>query len=201
MRKLVVGTFLTLDGVMQGPGGPEEDTEGGFDLGGWQMPLFDDESGQTVDGWMQDTGSLLLGRKTYDIFAGFWPKQPADDETASHLNRVEKYVTSRTMDEAEWENTTVLKGDAAETVRQLKEGEGGEIHVTGSSDLIQTLIANDLVDEFRLIIYPIVLGEGKKLFGDGTIPTSLELVSTARTSKGATVCVYRRTGRPEFGSF
>lgn len=199
MRKLVVGTFVTLDGVMQGPGGPDEDTEGGFEYGGWQMPLFDDESGAAVGGWMSDTGSLLLGRKTYDIFAGYWPNQ--DDEIAAHLNAVEKYVASRTMDSAEWENTAVLQGDAAETVRKLKEGEGGEIHVTGSSDLIQTLIADDLVDEFRLIIYPVILGKGKRLFGDGTVPTAFELVSSSTTSKGATIAVYRRSGKPEFGSF
>lgn len=199
MRKLVVGTFMTLDGVMQGPGAPDEDTEGGFSYGGWQMPLFDQESGETVDGWMSGTGSLLLGRKTYDIFAGYWPKQ--DNEIAEHLNTVEKYVASRTMDSAEWQNTTVLKGDAAETVRRLKDGDGAEIHVTGSSDLIQTLIANDLVDEFRLIVYPVVLGKGKRLFGDGTVPAALELVSSTTTSNGATVLVYRRTGKPEFGSF
>lgn len=199
MRKLVVGTFLSVDGVMQGPGAPDEDTEGGFELGGWQVPLFDDEVGAAIDGWMAEMDALLLGRKTYEIFAGFWPN--ADDPIAERLNTVQKYVASRTLQSAQWQNTTLLSGDAADAVRELKAGDGGEIHVTGSGDLIQTLIANDLVDEFRLIIHPVLLGSGKRLFGDGTVPTGLELVESRTTSTGSVIQVYRRAGKPEFGSF
>lgn len=199
MRKLVVGTFLSVDGVMQGPGAPDEDTEGGFELGGWQVPLFDDEVGAAVGGWMEQMDALLLGRKTYEIFAGFWPT--SDDPFAERLNTVQKYVASRTLQSAEWQNTTLLSGDAADAVRELKAGDGGEIHVTGSGDLIQTLIAHDLVDEFRLIIHPVLLGSGKRLFGDGTVPTGLELTESRTTSTGSVIQVYRRTGKPEFGSF
>lgn len=199
MRKLVVGTFLSVDGVMQGPGAPDEDTEGGFELGGWQVPLFDDEVGAAIDGWMAEMDALLLGRKTYEIFAGFWPN--ADDPIAERLNTVQKYVASRKLQSVEWQNTTLLSSDAADAVRELKAGDGGEIHVTGSGDLIQTLIAHDLVDEFRLIIHPVLLGSGKRLFGDGTVPTGLELVESRTTSTGSVIQVYRRTGKPEFGSF
>lgn len=199
MRKLVVGTFLSVDGVMQGPGAPDEDTEGGFELGGWQVPLFDDEVGEAVGGWMAAMDALLLGRKTYEIFARFWPT--ADDPFAERLNTVQKYVASRTLRSAEWQNTTLLSSDAADAVRELKAGDGGEIHVTGSGDLIQTLIANDLVDEFRLIIHPVLLGSGKRLFGNGTVPTGLELTESRTTSTGSVIQAYRRAGKPKFGSF
>lgn len=199
MRKLVVGTFLSVDGVMQSPGMPEEDTEGGFDLGGWQVPLFDDEVGAAVGGWMAEMDALLLGRKTYEIFAGFWPH--ADDPMADRLNDVQKYVASRTLRSVEWQNTTLLSGDAADAVRELKQQDGGEIHVTGSGDLVQTLIRHGLVDEFRLIVHPVLLGRGKRLFADGTVPTGLELAQSTTTGTGSVIQVYRRTGEPHFGSF
>lgn len=199
MRTLVVGTFVSVDGVMQGPGAPDEDTSGGFDLGGWQVPLFDDQVGAAVEGWMSGMDALLLGRKTYEIFAGFWPHQ--DDPMGARLTEVPKYVATRTLQSAEWANTTLLTGDAAETVRELKQTDGGEIHVTGSGDLVQTLIRAGLVDEFRLIVHPVLLGKGKRLFGDGTVPTGLELTASASTPSGAQIQVYRRTGEPTFGSF
>ncbi|MGH3433053.1 MAG: dihydrofolate reductase family protein [Thermocrispum sp.] len=199
MRNLVVGTFVSVDGVMQAPGAPDEDPEGGFDLGGWQVPLFDDEAGAAVDGWMQAMDALLLGRKTYEIFAGFWPHQ--DDPIGERLTAVPKYVASRTLTSAEWANTTVLTGEAADAVRELKQQDGGEIHVTGSGDLVQTLIRHGLVDEFRLIVHPVLLGKGKRLFGDGTVPTGLELAQSTTTSTGSLIQVYRRAGDPTFGSF
>jgi dihydrofolate reductase len=200
MAKLVVGTFVTVDGVMQAPGGPDEDREGGFEHGGWLVPHFDDELGVFMDGLIGRADALLLGRKTYEIFAGWWPNQPDDDPMAAKLNGVPKYVASRTLTSADWANTTLLEGDAGGAVAKLKDELDGELHVSGSGDLIQTLLRDDLVDELQLIVFPVLLGTGKRLFGDGTIPTGLELVESRTTPAGVALQTYRRTGKPEYGT-
>jgi dihydrofolate reductase len=201
MGKLVVGTFLTLDGVMQGPGGPEEDTEGGFEHGGWSVPYWgDDRMGQFMDESMQKADAVLLGRKTYEIFAAHWPNVGDDDPMAAKLNSVQKYVASTTLDDVEWRNSTLIKGDVAEEVAKLKD-ETAEIQVPGSQQLIQTLLKHDLVDEYRLWFFPIVLGTGKRLFADGTVPTNLKLVKTETSSTGVAMNTYDAAGRPEYGTF
>jgi dihydrofolate reductase len=201
MSKIVVDTFLTLDGVLQAPGGQEEDVESGFAHGGWQGQYFDEETGEFVGQGIANTEGLLLGRKTYDIFAAYWPNVTGQDaDIAKVLNAVPKYVASRTLKSVEWQNSTLLGDDVPDAVAKLREKPGGEIHVIGSGDLIQTLIRHDLVDEYRLIIYPLVLGTGKRLFADGVVPTGLELVESRATSGGAVICVYRRGGKITYTS-
>jgi dihydrofolate reductase len=203
MGKLVVGTFLTLDGVMQAPGGPEEDPSGGFEQGGWSVPFWaegDDVMGQFMDESMKKADALLLGRKTYEIFAAHWPKVGDDDPMAAKLNSVQKYVASTTLDHVDWQNSTLIKGDVAEAVGKLKDDKA-EIQVPGSQQLIQTLLKHDLIDEYRLLIFPVVLGTGKKLFADGTIPTNLRLVETKTSGTGVAINTYEATGRPEYGTF
>jgi dihydrofolate reductase len=200
-RKLVVGTFITVDGVMQGPGGPDEDREGGFEHGGWSVNYWDQMMGETMDAQMPKADTLLLGRKTYEIFAAHWPNFGDDDPAAAQLNSMRKYVASRTLDKVEWNNSTLLEGDVAEAVAKLKEESGGEIHVTGSCDLIQTLLRHDLVDEFVLWTFPVVLGTGKCLFGEGTVPAGLACVDTKVSTTGVTISTYRRAGAVEYGSF
>lgn len=200
MRNLVVGTFLSLDGVMQGPGGPDEDRDGGFDRGGWTVPYFDDELGQVMTDLVGQSGALLLGRRTYDIFAASWPLVGDDDPIAAKLNRVPKYVASRTPRRLEWNNSTLLSGDVAEEVAKLKQEDGGDIHVSGSGGLVQTLLRHDLVDEFRLLHFPVLVGAGKRLFADGTIPRSLELVDSTTSGTGVMICSYRRKGELETGA-
>ncbi len=202
MAKLVVGTFLTVDGVMQAPGGPDEDPDGGFEHGGWTVPHFNDEMGQLMTGWIEEATALLLGRKTYEIFAAYWPRVTDDqDPIASKLNSVPKYVASRTLDTVDWNNSTLIKGDVAEEVARLKRESAGEIHVMGSGDLIQTLMKHDLVDEYRLWVFPLLLGKGKRLFAEGTIPGGLRLVDTRTSSTGVTSHTYERAGKLEYGSF
>ena len=200
MRKLVVGTFLSLDGVMQAPGGPDEDLDGGFQYGGWTVPYFDEQLGQIMTELTSRASALLLGRKTYDIFAASWPLVGDDDPIAAKLNSIPKYVVSRTLDAAKWNNSTVLSGDVAEEVRQLKAQDGGEIHVAGSSDLIQTLLRDDLVDEYSLLTFPVVVGSGKRLFGDGAMPRGLKLVNTVTSGTGVTINTYERHGELERGA-
>jgi dihydrofolate reductase len=202
MGKLVVGTFLTLDGVMQAPGGPEEDPSGGFEHGGWTVPFWtegDDVMGQFMDESMQKADAILLGRKTYEIFAAYWPNVGGDDPMAAKLNSVEKYVASTTLDKVEWQNSYLIR-DVAEEVAKLKD-EKAEIQVPGSQQLIQTLLKHDLIDEYRLLIFPVMLGTGKKLFADGTIPTNLKLVDTKTSSTGVAINTYKAAGRPEYGTF
>jgi len=201
MRKLVVGTFLTVDGVMQAPGGPDEDREGGFEHGGWSVNYWDDLMGQLITGLTVQAGALLLGRKTYEIFAAHWPRVTGDDPVAAKLNSVPKYVVSRTLDQATWNNTTLIRGDVAEAVANLKAQPGGEIQVHGSGDLIQTLMKHDLVDEYRLWVFPVILGKGKRLFAEGTSPGGLKLVETKTSSTGVVIHTYERTGAIEYGSF
>jgi dihydrofolate reductase len=202
MSKLVVGTFLSLDGVMQGPGGPDEDREGGFEHGGWSAGYWDDVMGPIIDEWTNRADGLLLGRKTYEIFAAHWPRVTnEDDPVAVKLNSVSKYVVSRTLDAVEWNNSTLLQGDIAEEVGKLKDQPGTEIQVTGSGQLIQTLMKHDLVDEYRLWIFPVLLGSGKRLFADGTIPVGLKLTDTKISTTGVAIHSYERAGEIAYGSF
>jgi dihydrofolate reductase len=191
MRKLVVVEFLSLDGVMQAPGGPEEDTEGGFSHGGWSMPYGDEVMGQAAAEGMAATDAQLFGRKTYEIMAAYWPHQPAEDAFAQHLNSVQKYVVSTTLRQADWQKTTIIDGDVAEQVTNLKEQPGKNISVLGSGELVQTLIANDLVDEYSLTVYPIVLGGGKKLFRESDQTRKLKLVDSKPTTTGGLMLTYR----------
>jgi dihydrofolate reductase len=200
MRKLVVNTFLTLDGVMQAPGGPEEDPTGGFTHGGWSANYWDDLMGQAMGEAMGRPFDLLLGRKTYEIFAAHWP-YVTDDPAADALNSATKYVASTTLDAVEWQNSNLLEGDVAEEVARLKEQEGPEIQVHGSGNLIQALLEHDLVDEYRLFIFPIVLGTGKRLFADGAIPRGLKLVDSKTSTTGVLMATYERSGELEYGSF
>jgi dihydrofolate reductase len=202
MRKLIVNTFMSLDGVMQAPGGPEEDPTGGFEHGGWSVNYWDEDGVMeaAMEAAMPPGGfDLLLGRKTYEIFAAHWPH--VDEPGAKELNEATKYVASRTLDSVEWENSHLLEGDLAPAVEKLKEGDGPNIHVQGSSDLIQSLLERDLIDEFGLLIFPVVLGKGKRLFGEGAIPAGLELAQSSVASTGVIAAVYRRAGDIEIGSF
>jgi dihydrofolate reductase len=200
MRKLVVSTFLTLDGVMQAPGGPEEDPTGGFTLGGWSVNYWDDAMAEVMTGWMDNTPfDLLLGRKTYEIFAAHWPF--TDEPGADVLNAARKYVATTTLQSADWNNTTVFTGDVVPQIAALKDQDGPEIQVHGSSNLIQTLLANNLVDEFRLMIFPVVVGGGKRLFGEGTIPSSFTVRDSSTSGTGVVIATYERAGEVETGSF
>jgi dihydrofolate reductase len=199
MRKLVINTFASLDGVMQAPGGPEEDPTGGFELGGWSVPFWDDRMGEAMTEFMGKPFDLILGRKTYEIFAAHWPH--SDEPGAAELNRATKYVASRTLDRLDWENSMLLEGDVGEAVARLKEEDGPELQVHGSSDLIQTLVRRDLIDEFRVWIFPVVLGSGKRLFGEGVPPRTLKLVDSKVSSTGVVMGTYRPGGEVQPGSF
>jgi dihydrofolate reductase len=202
MRKLVVGAFLSLDGVMQAPGAPDEDREGGFAHGGWTVPLFDEQLGEIMEEQTGRAGGLLLGRKTYEIFAASWPliTDEEEDPLASTLNRIPKYVASRTLQSVTWHNSTLLPGDVAEAVAKLKSEPGGELQVSGSGGLVQTLLKHDLVDEFRLIVFPVIIGSGKRLFAGGTIPVGLRLIESTTTGTGVVVQSYERAGALTYGA-
>jgi dihydrofolate reductase len=197
MRTLVLNTYMSLDGVVQSPGGPDEDPTGGFELGGWGVSYYDDEMMRRVA--ESKPYELLLGRGTYEIFAAHWPYD--EGPIADHLNGTRKHVASTTLDRVEWNNTTLIAGDVAKYVEQLKRQDGPEIQVHGSPGLIQTLLEHDLVDEFRMWIFPLVIGTGKRVFGDGTIPAALELVASTVSSTGVTINTYRRSGEIKPGSF
>ena len=201
MSTLIVQTFLSLDGVMQAPGGPDEDRSGGFEHGGWLVPHFDETMGRVMVAWTQQADAVLFGRKTYEILAAHWPRVGDDDPIAAKLNSVRKYVASTTLDTVEWNNSTLISGDVAVAVAELKGRPGGEIQVTGSGDLIQTLIRHDLVDEYRLMVFPVLLGSGKRLFGEGTMPAALELADTTTSGSGVAIHTYRRAGALQHGSF
>ncbi len=192
MRKLVVNTFMTLDGVAQAPGGPDEDTEGGFRFGGWSMDYWDDMMGQVMDAITGVPYDLLLGRKTYEIFAGYWPN--AEDPMAEQLNAATKYVASNTLAELPWGPSELLKGDVAAEVARLKAGDGPMLLVYGSEDLIQTLLATDLIDDFHIWTYPLVLGQGKRLFAEGTRPRGLQLTDSKTSSTGVIIATYKLGG-------
>ena len=202
MRKIIVLSFITLDGVMQAPGGPDEDPSGGFRYGGWTVPYFDEFLGKVMAGQMSMPFDLLLGRKTYDIFAAYWPFHNAvDDPIAAGINGARKYVVSKTMTKPGWMNSVVLKGDIVEEIQQLKKSDGPELQVHGSGNLIQTLMRHDLVDEFRLKIFPVTLGPGKRLFADGTIPAGYKLLECKTSPAGVIIASYARAGEVTTGSF
>jgi dihydrofolate reductase len=200
MRKLVVNAFTTVDGVMQAPGGPDEDPTGGFEHGGWSAGYWDEAMGQWMGEFMGKPFDLLLGRKTYEIFAAHWP-HAKDEPGAEQLNAAKKYVASRTLTSVEWENSELLQGDVADATARLKEQHGPELQVHGSSKLIQTLLRHNLVDEFGLWIFPVVLGTGKRLFADGTVPAGLELVDSKASTTGVMFLTYTPAGEPRYGSF
>ncbi len=199
MRKLIVLSFITLDGVMQAPGGPEEDTSGGFKFGGWSVPYFDDFLGKTMSAQMDRPFDLLLGRKTYDIFASYWPR--VTDETGRGINEATKYVVSHRPVDTDWKTTVLIDGDAVAKIKQLKAGDGPELQVHGSGNLIQTLLKHDLVDELWLKTFPVVLGTGKRLFADGTMPAGLSVVESSVSPSGVVVASYARAGGVKTGSF
>ena len=194
MRKLRVIEFLSLDGVMQAPGSPEEDTEGGFRHGGWQRPYFDQVLGVAAAEGMATTDAYLFGRKTYEKMAAYWPTAPEDDPVASHLNRTRKYVASRTDRALDWQNSALIGTDVPAEVAALKEEPGRNIAVLGSGELVQTLIEHDLVDEYFLAVFPLVLGSGKRLFREADRPRTLNLVDSKTTTTGGVLLTYRRRG-------
>jgi dihydrofolate reductase len=200
MRKLVVTTFLTLDGVMQAPGGPEEDPTSGFTHGGWSVRYWDDLMNEEMGSFMGRPFDLLLGRRTYEIFAAYWPNA-AGQPGADVLNGARKHVASRTLERTDWQNSTLIRGDVVEYVRALKDQSGPEVQVHGSGHLIQTLLQHDLIDGFHLMIFPVLLGEGKRLFGDGTIPAGLRLVESKTSGSGVIIGMYERAGAIDYGSF
>jgi Dihydrofolate reductase len=200
MRKLIVSTFLTLDGVMQAPGGPGEDDSGGFAHGGWSVNYWDEQMGQVMGEAMNTPFALVLGRKTYDIFAAYWP-HATDDAGAKPLNDATKYVASRSHPTLGWSNSVLIEGDAAEGIAALKEEDGPELQVHGSGDLIQTLLRHNLVDRFRLWIFPLVIGSGKRLFSEGTVPSGLKLTDTKVSSTGVVIGTYEPAGEIVTGSF
>ena len=198
MRKVIVLEHISLDGVIQAPGGPEEDTSGNFTLGGWTVPYFDDFLGAVMAEQMAHPFDLLLGRKTFEIFASYWPQH---EQEGAGINKATKYVASNTLTSSEWNNTVFLNSDVAEKVRQLKQQDGPDLQVHGSGELIQTLMKNDLVDEFWLKIFPITLGTGKRLLDKGTIPASFTVIDTKTSPLGVIVATLKRAGDVKTGSF
>lgn len=199
---LVVGAFLTLDGVMQAPGDAQEDPDRGFELGGWSVNYWDETMGEVMNGQFAEADALLLGRKTYEIFAAHWPYvDTKEDPVAAKLNSMPKYVASGTLEEVEWNNSVLLSGDVTQAVESLKNERGDMILMQGSQDLIQTLLAYGLIDEFWLWTFPLVLGEGKRLFEGGTVPAALELTSAETSSTGVQLLRYERAGEIDHSSF
>lgn len=200
--RLTLHTFLTLDGVLQAPGGPDEDRDGGFGYGGWSFPYGDEDFGHAITGWFEHVDAVLLGRRTYQIFAAFWPNNtdPADP-VASKLNTKPKYVASTTLSSVDWRNSTLLNGDVVSEVAKLKKQPGDELQVHGSGQLAQTLIEADLIDEYRLLYFPVHLGAGKKLFRDGAPARALKLLDASTTSTGVIIARYQPDGPARFGSY
>ena len=192
MRKIIAITQVTLDGVMQAPGGPEEDPSNGFTHGGWAMPFGDDVLSQVIDETIAGEFAMLLGRRTYDIFAGYWPNQSG--RIAKAFNKATKYVVTHTIDHLDWKTSQRISGDVVDELRRLKASDGRALHIWGSSELLQTLIAADLVDEYRLWVFPVVLGQGKRLFENGVPPRGLSLVATRSTPRGILLNTYRPAG-------
>ncbi|HRH23467.1 MAG TPA: dihydrofolate reductase family protein [Candidatus Magasanikbacteria bacterium] len=197
MRKIIVLSFITLDGVMQAPGGPQEDTSGDFKYGGWAVPYFDEFSGAMMGEQMSKPADLLLGRKTFDIFASYWPQHEAD---WPGVNTMKKYVASNTLTTSTWNNTIVLKGDVVDELKKIKAEDGPDLQVHGSGNFIQTLLKYDLVDELWLKIFPITLGPGKKLFAEGTIPAAFTFVDSKVSPLGVIFANYTRAGEVKTGS-
>lgn len=202
MRKIILLTFVSLDGVMQAPGGSDEDTSGGFKYGGWTFPYFDEFLGEVMDQQMGHPFDLLLGRKTYDIFASYWPHQDESaNPPAASLNKAKKYVVSHKDLNLDWDHSVLIKDYIVEEIRKLKEQDGPELQVHGSSNLIQTLLKNDLVDELWLKIFPVTLGTGKRLFGEGTTVEAFTLIDSKTSPKGVIVANFKRAGEVKTGSF
>jgi dihydrofolate reductase len=198
--ELTVTTFLSVDGVMQGPGGPDEDRSDGFDRGGWLVPHFDEATGEFITEVFGKADAFLLGRRTYEIFAAYWPKvTDADDPVANPLNALPKYVVSNRLRSADWHNSTIVKGDIPAEVAKLKAMPGRELQVHGSGTLARTLLENDLVDEWRLLVFPVIVGAGRRLFPELGVTAGLGLVDSRTTGSGVAIHVYRPTGRAEFG--
>lgn len=194
MRKIIVSSMITLDGVMQAPGGPDEDTSGGFKYGGWTASYGDEDFGKALEKQMRPA-DLLLGRKTFEIFAGYWPEHESD---WPGINEATKYVVSNSMEKSDWKNSIILK--SLLDIKKLKNSEGHDIQVWGSGKLIQTLLENDLVDELWLKIFPVTLGEGKKLFDNGSIPAAFTLIENTITTRGVIIANYKRAGKVETGT-
>jgi len=201
MRKLIVQTFVTLDGVMQAPGGPGEDDDGGFAYGGWSVDYWDDQMGQVMGEATSRPFAMVLGRRTYDIMAAYWPTAP-EEEGAKVFNDATKYVASRSRPDLEaWRNSVLIEGDAADGLAALKHEDGPELQVHGSANLIQTLLRHNLVDEFRLWVFPLVIGSGKRLFADGTVPAGLRLADSKVSSTGVVMGTWQPAGEITTGSF
>jgi dihydrofolate reductase len=202
MRKIIVLTFVSLDGVVQAPGGPEEDTSGGFKYGGWTFPYFDETAGQVMDKQMSMPFDLLLGRKTYDIFAPYWPNQTGENKAiADVFNKATKYVVSNKGVDLIWDKSELIDGDVVAKLKTLKQQDGPILQVHGSGNLIQTLLQHDLVDEMWLKIFPVTLGGGKRLFAEGAIPAAFELTESTVTPSGVIIANYKRSGEVKTGSF
>ncbi len=198
MRKIIVLTFITLDGVMQAPGGPGEDDSGGFKYGGWTVPYFDEFLGKIMTQQMGKPFDLLLGRKTFEIFASYWPQH---EDEGPGINNATKYVASNTLTKHEWKKSVFLKGNIAEEIQKLKQQNGPDLQVHGSGKLIQTLMQHDLVDEFWLKIFPVTIGMGKRLFDNGTIPASYTVVESKTSPTGVIIVNLKRVGEVKTGSF
>ncbi len=202
MRKIIVLSFVTLDGIMQAPGGPDEDTSGRFKYGGWTVPFVDDFSFKVMGEQMGRPFDLLLGRRTYEIFASYWPnKATHEDPIAAGLNRAVKYVASKTLKKLDWEPSVLIRRNAVAEIRKLKDGDGPDFQVHGSGNFIQTLLKNDLVDALWLKIFPITLGKGKRLFAEGAVPAGFRLVESKTSPTGVIIANYERAGEVKTGSF
>jgi dihydrofolate reductase len=199
--RLTLTQFVTVDGVVQAPGGPDEDPSGGFDRGGWVAPYVEDDSFQAVADWFAEADAFLLGRRTYEIFAAYWPKMTdSNDPIAGPLNSLPKYVASRTLEDVKWEGSKLLKGDVVTEVAELKRKPGRELQVHGSGGFAQTLMRHDLIDEYRLLTFPVVLGDGKRLFVNGAKPAALNVIDHKTSSTGVSIYVYTPAGEPTYGT-
>jgi dihydrofolate reductase len=199
MRKLVTSTFVSMDSVMQAPGGPTEDDSGGFKSGGWLVPYFDDIVGQAMGEIFAKQPEILLGRKTYEIMAAYWPNASAE-EGADNMNKAKKYVVSQTLNKVDWENSNLIKGDVVKEISQLKQLDGPELQVHGSSNLIQTLLKHNLIDEMHMLVFPVTIGYGKRLFGEGTNPSSFKLLKSEMSPSGVIIATYQYGGTLQTGS-
>src|SRR5262245_42822588 len=199
MKKVIALAQVTLDGVMQSPGGPEEDPSSGFTLGGWVIPFWEDALSEALGEIITGGFDMLLGRQTYEIFAAYWPNQ-GDNAIAKAFNKATKYVVTRTLNQLDWEKSLRIGSDVVDEVRRLKASNGPALHIWGSHELLQTLIAAELIDEYRMLVFPVVLGKGKRLFEDGVPPRGLALVETRSTPKGVLINTYRTAGPVKSGS-
>jgi dihydrofolate reductase len=199
-RKIITTTFVTLDGVMQAPGGPQEDTSGGFTQGGWSANYWDELMGNTMTSFMQLPFELLLGKRTYDIFAAFWPNTDQDQAVAKPFNETKKYVVSHSPAELAWQNSILVTGNVADEIKKLKAMDAPDLWVHGSGKLIQTLLRNDLIDRMHIWAFPVTLGAGKRLFAEGTRPVGFKLVECKPATTGVTIATYDASGTLQTGS-